>query len=210
MKSLRVGLMFWVPIALWACGANPGMGQIDASKPRLDGAEGAAAVAYQASQLVFDPSGRDLALSDGGMGDGETTLTCEGGGSVTRSFHREASRDAGTFEASKAFHLKLDHCSRDGKTFLDGQLDGTVALTFSRQDRHGFDLHYALTLKGGITVSGEISDVVTLDVQETIDHVDGKTTFTLTGSISDSSGTHTFDRTTFRPAGVWVFPHRRR
>jgi hypothetical protein len=116
-------------------------------------------------------------------------VDCPHGGSVAIQYTVDITNP----QASIAYDLVYDGCNFDGHTSQKGTLHMTYDIVTS-----GTAVDLAMVLSGHIEFSGEISDHLDVNVTETVhqgdlSHPTASVSLTLNGTITDSSGTYTFN-----------------
>lgn len=192
-SKLNVGL---VVSALALCACGPGA-KIAAGK------EGAAQALYSASGAASkgrDPYSQPI---DYGL---TATYKCREGGEATLSgFQTVTDFTGGGVNVGQSFDIAYKNCgsvkTKYGVAILNGTWTATQAVVTT-----GTSVDVAQKFKGKILYQGAMDDFLDADVVQTVavnasDVTSGSVSMILKGTISDSSGTYTFDEAVSVTAG---------
>lgn len=193
-SKLNVGLLVSTFAALSACG--PGA-KISAGK------EGAAQALYSASGAASkgqDPYGQPI---DFGI---TATYKCREGGEATLSgFQTVTDFTGGGVNVGQSFDIAYKNCgtvkTRYGVAILNGTWTTTQAVVTT-----GTSVDVAQKFKGKILYQGAMDDYLDADIVQTVavnaaDVSTGSVSMVLKGTLSDSSGTYTYDEAVSVTAG---------
>jgi hypothetical protein len=178
-QALRIGIAL-AAVALVGCGG----------RPLAPGKEAAAGALFQSSRGASGTPGMLAQVMNSGVGNfTEVKVSCPHGGQVAIQFTVNVTDP----QASITYDLVYDGCSFDGHTSMKGTLHMTYDITTS-----GPSVDLAMNLNGHIEFWGDISDHIDANITETVHQGDlnspaTSVSITLDGTISNSSGTYTFD-----------------
>lgn len=182
MNALRLSLVAAVVGGLVACGGGAPL----------------AANKEAAAQALFASSSHASPPTSGANGAGmsaEVATDCREGGRAKVKYDLESFMQQGSStDVAFAFDVIFENCSDDGATTMNGTL--TTGYTVSASGTFGAEV--ALTMKGRVNFSGAVSDFVDADV---VQHISieqhgtssGSVSVRLSGTITTSSGTYTYD-----------------
>lgn len=171
-----------VAVAVSACG---GPGAKIAS-----GKQGAAEAVYALSSPTQQPAPGDITVN----GNGTFGLKCKDGGSAALSGFAsgQAGPTGGSFTGG--FTIEYQSCglaTKQGTVVVNGKLTMSQAVS-AGQSGAAFEQ----TFKGKVTLSGAIDDFLDVDVRQVLNATatgGGAVAMNLKGTVSNSSGTYTFD-----------------
>ncbi|HEX5745033.1 MAG TPA: hypothetical protein VFZ09_02255 [Archangium sp.] len=189
-RLTRLTMLAAMTLGLVACGGGAKLG---------GGEKGAAQAAFQASQPVGRNGNTSAnALVRQALASGALTVSdshpCYKGGEVKWSVDLTNSGQTGTFN----YDVTYDGCNEDGKNEYNGKM--VYAMRFDlHPDFTG--LSVITTMKGRLTIEGEISDYIEADVALTMALTatsahSGNVTMVLDGSIKTSEGSHVYTQDT--------------
>ena len=191
--GIRMSMLGALAVAMIGCGGAKLGG----------GKQGAAAALHETGQAGNGARGALLrafgSYADINVGQ---TVEVKGDKGGTATVKIEAS-GADTTDSSKflmTVDVTFNNYSEDGKNTYNGNMKITMKFSFNVSGTGSttqVDGEMALTYKGKITLSGEISDFVEADVTETatfssLQAESGSITVTLNGSIATSTEKHTY------------------
>lgn len=182
MNAIRLSMIAAVALTLTACGGAKLGG----------GKQGAAEALFQASGPASSARGAAARLYTSGATSVETKVQGQKSGSVTLSIDTSSTSNIGDL----AMTLKYDNFSDDGKNYYSGQMTMTMHFDFNITDTTASG-SVALTMKGRVDISGEISDFVDADVTETVafnalKDQSGTVSIKLNGTIATSSESYVY------------------
>jgi hypothetical protein len=176
---------------LAACGGGAKLG---------GGKEGAAQAAYQASKPLGRDGKTEQRLLDQALASGATNITitakCSQGGTAGLTLDLSNPGPVGSLKYSVTY----DACSEDGKNEYNGTM--VTTLQFASQVGNGSaSFSFITTLKGKLTIEGDVSDFVDADVKLTMDLTasslhSGSVKIVTDGTIKTSEGSYTYSNET--------------
>jgi hypothetical protein len=185
-RFTRLTMLSAMAAGLVACGGGAKLG---------GGEDGAAQAAYQASK----PTGRfgttsqqlvERALASGATANATFTANCTKGGKASLTL------DAINFGQNGAlnYSVSYDDCSEDGKNEYNGRIASSLRFAF-HEDFGGFS--FITTMKGKLTIEGEISDFIEMDTTLTMDvgatsTTTGNVRLLVDGTVTTSGGSYTY------------------
>jgi len=185
-RSIRLMVVSAMSLGLAACGGAKLGG----------GKEGAAQAAFQASQAPgrgHNKTGQALverALASGATSDLKISATCAHSGSASLTLQASTNPGEGLF----SYAVTYDACSEDGVNEYDGTITSTMGITL---DPKYMGFGFFVTQKGHLSIDGEISDSIDvdlkiiMDVSATAAH-SGSVKLVFDGTIRTSDGTYTY------------------
>lgn len=167
------------------------------------GKDNAASAVFMTSQGANSTPHSIYRLAQENIGGGlDVTVSCQHGGNVT--IHYTVNVSPGSTGLS--FDLRYSGCNYDGKTSLDGTMSVTESVVTGASTAS-----VSLQLSGRVNFSGAISDFVSADVTEQVatGDLNGVTSasITLNGTVSDSSGTYTYNNETISVSDIQAANH---
>jgi hypothetical protein len=181
-----------------SCSAAMAFGLIGCGggKALPDGKEGAAqglTKVFQAMGVVMAAAAQQSSLASGATYESSGTATCPEGGSAQWAYELTTT-DTGTGTSTYDYTIEYNTCDIDGKSILDGN----VGISFVLQSGSSGSGNYDYTYNGRVDLSGDIEDFVDMDVHQVGSYTGAGTGnvqfhMTLTGTITTSSGSYTFD-----------------
>lgn len=190
MKAFRGLFVVGFALALTACGGGAKLG---------GGKDGAAQALFQASRPASSSKGAASKLYSSGITAGEVSVNGQKSGTAKLSFDIT---DFGqnTTSGSLKFTITYDNFSDDGKNYYSGSM--TVTEDFNIQVAgSAVSGGVALTMKGKINISGDISDFVDANITETVDfsslsNQTGTVNVVLDGTIATSTESYAYSKET--------------
>jgi len=197
-RFTRLTMLSAMAAGLVACGGGAKLG---------GGKDGAAQASYQASK----PTGRfgqtSQQLVEKALASGAATLAltadCSKGGKVSLKLDVDTVGQNGALN----YDVTYDDCSEDGKN----EYNGTVATSLRFAiDENFSSFSFITTMKGKLTIEGEISDFVDMDTKLTMDisatsATAGNVKMVIDGTVKTSTGTYTYANQTL-DIGAGVLP----
>jgi hypothetical protein len=187
-RSIRLMVVSAMSLGLAACGGAKLGG----------GKEGAAQAAFQASQSAgrgHTKTGQALierALASNATLGISLSANCSHGGSASLAFEANAN----PFDTAIHYAVSYDDCNEDGVN----EYNGTLKMSFGVEaNPQNFGLYIAE--KGELTIDGDISDSLDIDVKMTMDVSatsanTGSVKLVLDGTIETSSGRYVYTNET--------------
>lgn len=200
--STRLTILSALSLGLMACGGAKLGG----------GKEGAAQAAFQASQ----PAGRShdqttQALLNKALASGAATLgivvDCAKHGTATLGLDLSGGSNTSP-DGSIAYSIKYAQCNEDGHNEYDGTVASTLQFAYDPSLK---TLAFITTMKGKLTISGDVSDSIDSDLTmrmdlTAVDTNTGNVQVVLDGTIKTSDGTYTYSHETL-DITAGVLPH---
>jgi len=178
MKNvLRIALAAGA-VALVGCGG----------RPLAPGKEAAAGALFQSSRGAMGAPGMLAQVMNAGViSSTEIKASCPHGGTLDLKVNLDAANPTAV-----TYDLTYDGCSFDGHTSQKGTLHMTYEVVT------GTTVQVALHLNGHLEYWGDVADHLDVDVTETVNQTDltapsTTVSVTLAGTISDTSGTYSFN-----------------
>ncbi|AKJ06393.1 hypothetical protein ATI61_105620 [Archangium gephyra] len=189
-RLTRLTILSALTLGLVACGGGAKLG---------GGEEGAAQAAFQASQPVGRNGNKTAdALVRQALASGALTVSvsydCHKGGKVSWGVDLTNVGQDGTFN----YDVTYDHCNEDGKNEYNGKM--VYAMRFAI-DPTLQSFAFITTMKGRLTIEGEISDFIEADVAMSVElnatsaH-SGNVMLVIDGTIKTSEGSHVYTQDT--------------
>jgi hypothetical protein len=189
-RLTRLTILSAMTLGLVACGGGAKLGGSE---------QGAAQAAFQASQPVGRNGNTSAdALVRQALASGALTVTvsydCHKGGKVSWSVDATNIGQNGTFN----YDVTYDACNEDGKNEYNGKM--AYAMRFDI-DPTLQSFSFITSMKGRLTIEGEVSDYIDADVDLTMElnatsaH-SGKVTVLVDGIIKTSGGSHVYTQDT--------------
>jgi hypothetical protein len=189
-RLTRLTMLAAMTLGLVACGGGAKLG---------GGEKGAAQAAFQASQPVGRNGNTSAnALVRKALASGALTVSvsydCHKGGKVSWGVDLTNVGQNGTFN----YDVTYDNCNEDGKNEYNGKM--VYAMRFA-VDPTLESFAFITTMKGRLTIEGEISDYIEADVALTMALTatsahSGNVTLVIDGSIKTSEGSHVYTQDT--------------
>jgi hypothetical protein len=182
VNALRVSLVAAVAGGLVACGGGA---------PLAPTKEAAAQALFASSNYANPPTSG----ANGAGLSAEVATDCRRGGRAKVKYDLDSFLQQGSStDVAFTFDVIFENCSDDGETTMNGTL--TTGYDLSSADPYNAEL--ALTMKGRVNFSGAVSDFVDANV---VQHISieqhgtssGSVSVRLSGTITTSSGTYTYD-----------------
>ncbi|ATB27832.1 hypothetical protein [Melittangium boletus] len=185
-RAIRLMVVSVMSLGLAACGGAKLGG----------GKEGAAQAAFQASQgpgRGHSKTGQALverAMASGATSDLKISATCAHSGSASLTLQASTNPGEGLF----SYAVSYDACNEDGVNEYDGTLTTTMGITL---DPKYMGFGFFVAHKGKITIDGEISDSLDMDVKIIMDVSatsarSGSVKLVFDGTIKTDEGTYTY------------------
>ncbi len=189
-RSIRPLVVSALALGLSACGGAKLGG----------GKDGAAQAVFQLSQAPgrgHNTTGQALlsrAMASGATSGLTLSATCFHGGTA----HLELTTEGGPGGGLFTYSVTYDACNEDGRNEFNGTLKTSMGLNLE-PDLMG--LGFAITHKGRVSIDGEISDTLDVDVKLTMDvsatatHA-GSVRLVFDGTIQTSEATYVYKKET--------------
>jgi len=196
-RFTRLTMLSAMATGLVACGGGAKLG---------GGEDGAAQAAYQASK----PAGRfgsiskqlvERALASGATANAAFTARCTKGGKASLTLDAINLGQNGAINYSVSY----DGCSEDGRNEYNGTVASSLRFAL-HEDFGGFS--FITTMKGRLTIEGEISDFIEMDTTLTMavgatSTTAGNVKLIADGTVTTSGGSYTYvNKTLDLSAGV--------
>lgn len=191
-RFTRLTILSAMTLGLAACGGGAKLG---------GGKEGAAQAAFQASQ----PAGRGYnktgqSLVEKALASGATSITltadCAQGGSASLKLDVSANR----LDGLVSYSITYDACNEDGQNEYNGTMETALGLDLDLDPRYTKGA-FIISMKGKLTIDGEISDFIDVDAKMSMDFAatsmhTGSVKLVVDGSIETSEGKFTYSHET--------------
>lgn len=184
-RFTRLTMLSAMAAGLVACGGGAKLG---------GGEEGAAQAAFQASQPAGRAGRTSQQLLDRALASGAASLTltadCSKGGKASLTLNTTGTGEAGAINYSVTY----DACNEDGKNEYNGTM--ATSLDFDIDPAIG-SFAFITTMKGKLTIEGEINDFIDANVKMTMDvnatsARAGSVKLVVDGTIKTSEGNYTY------------------
>lgn len=186
IRLTRLTILSAMTLGLVACGgAKLGGGE-----------EGAAQAAFQASQPAGRGSKTGQALVEQALASGATTLTikadCAKGGTASLAFDATSTATDGMVNYS----ITYDSCNEDGKNEYNGTMATSLGFDVKMIDGN-LDAAFIISMKGKLTIEGEVSDFIDANVKMTMHATStsthsGSVKLVVDGTIKTSEGNYAY------------------
>ncbi|QRK04135.1 hypothetical protein JQX13_28105 [Archangium violaceum] len=162
------------------------------------GKEGAAQAAFQASQPAGRGSKTGQSLVEKALASGATSLTltadCARGGTASLKLDASANRLDGLL----SYSITYDACNEDGQNEYNGTMATALGFTLDPRSPAGA---FTISMKGKLTIDGEISDFIDVDAKLNMDFAatslhTGSVKLVVDGTIETSDGKFTYSHET--------------
>jgi len=196
-RFTRLTMLSAMATGVVACGGGAKLG---------GGEDGAAQAAYQSSKPLgrFGNTSQQLverALASGATANSTFTANCTKGGKASLKLDAINLGQNGAINYSVSY----DDCSEDGKNEYNGTVASSLRFAF-HEDFSGFS--FITTMKGRLTIEGEISDFIEMDTTLTMavgatSATAGNVKLVADGTVTTSGGSYTYvNKTLDLSAGV--------
>jgi hypothetical protein len=184
-RFIRLTVVSAMAAGLAACGGGAKLG---------GGKEGAAQAAYQASKPLGRNGNTAQRLVDQALASGATNVTLSA--NCTRGGKASLVLDASNIGQNGVltYNVTYDACNEDGKNEYDGTMEASLKFDMDPKSGSGSLIS---TLKGKLTIEGEISDFIDANVKLTMSVTSSSTSsgnvkLVMDGTVKTSGGSHTY------------------
>lgn len=162
------------------------------------GKEGAAQAAFQASQPAGRGSKTGASLVEKALASGATSITlsadCAQGGKASLTLDASANR----LDGLVSYSITYDACNEDGQNEYNGTMATALGITLDPRYPAGA---FTISMKGKLTIDGEISDFIDVDAKLNMDFAatsihSGSVKLVVDGTIETSDGKFTYSHET--------------